>query len=459
MDWKAIEREATDLLSEYIRIDTTNPPGNERKAIEFLSRFLKQEGLPAVILGADSERPNLISRNSSARDPRGLMLLHHCDVVGADPREWTMPPFGGTVKDGFIYGRGALDMKGMGVMELMAFVLAKREKLPLHKDLLLVVCCDEETGSQHGAEYLAKNHPLELEASWVLNEGGSGWKMGDWESVLLGLGEKGPLWLRLTAEGKAGHGSVPHGQNPCELLAEGLTALKAAKRPIRVLPEMKTLLENLGLADITPEELAGHPLLQIPHLRAMFQDTLSVTMLQAGFKPNVIPGRAEATLDIRVLPDRSVMEVVSEIRQNLPAGPFSLEVIQSIEASLSPTENDFFQCLKKTAEQFFPQALFLPGVFPGFTDSRCFRQLGMTCYGWIPAMLEAEDIGRIHGVDERIRIQDLVTGIRVIFEIIQRMAGEGGNHERVRKRTTSCTPSIENLPKLPDFERYSLTRW
>ena len=334
-----------------------------------------------------------------------------------------MPPFGGVVQDGYLYGRGALDMKGMGVMELMAFVLAKRQKLPLRQDLVLVVCCDEETGGRHGAEYLAQNHPRPLEAAWVLNEGGFGWKTGDWEAVLLGFGEKGPLWLRLAAEGKAGHGSVPHGQNPCEALVDGLSALKTARRPLRILPEMQTLLKNLGLAGLPPEELAVHPLLQIPHLRAMFQDTLSITMLQAGFKPNVIPARAEAVLDIRVLPDRSAEEVVSEIRQNLPAGPFTLEVIQSIEASLSPVETDFFHCLKETAEQFFPQALFLPGIFPGFTDSRCFRRLGMNCYGWIPAMIDSEDIGRIHGVDERIRISDLVTGIRILWEIIQRMVG------------------------------------
>jgi acetylornithine deacetylase/succinyl-diaminopimelate desuccinylase-like protein len=422
MDWQAVEREATDLLSEYIQIDTTNPPGNERKAIEFLSRFLKKEGLPAAIRGADSERPNLISRIASARDPRGLMLLHHCDVVGADPREWTMPPFGGTVKDGYLYGRGALDMKGMGIMELMAFVLAKREKLPLRKDLVLVVCCDEETGSQNGAEYLAKNHAPELEAAWLLNEGGSGWKMGDWEAVLLGFGEKSPLWLRLAAEGKAGHGSVPQGQNPCDTLLEGLSALKAVRQPLRVLPEMQTLLTNLGLAELTPEALAGHPLLQIPHLRAMFQDTLSITMLQAGFKPNVIPSRAEATLDVRVLPGRSLDEMTAEIKKTLPAGPFSLETIQSFPASLSPVENEFFKCLEQTAKRFFPNAVFLPGVFPGFTDSRCFRKLGMVCYGWIPAMLEAEEIGRIHGVDERIQINDLTTGIQVLFDIIKRMA-------------------------------------
>ncbi len=428
MDWKAIEQEATDLLSEYIRIDTTNPPGNERKAIEFLSRFLKKEGLPAAILGADSERPNLISRLTSDRDPQGLMLLHHCDVVGANPQEWTVPPFGGMVKDGYLYGRGALDMKGMGIMELMAFVLAKREKLPLRKDLVLVVCCDEETGSQNGAEYLTKHHASELEAAWLLNEGGSGWKMGDWEAVILGFGEKGPLWLRLTAEGKAGHGSVPHGQNPCDTLLEGLSALKAVRRPLRVLPEMQTLLKNLGLAELTPEALAGHPLLQIPHLRAMFQDTLSITMLQAGFKPNVIPARAEATLDLRVLPGRSLEAVKAEIKETLPPGPFSLQAIQSFPASLSPVENEFFQCLEQTAKQFFPQAVFLPGIFPGFTDSRCFRDLGMVCYGWIPAMLEAEDTGRIHGVDERIRISDLVTGIQVIWEITQRMVG--GKPER-----------------------------
>ena len=362
MDWKAIEREAMDLLSEYVRIDTTNPPGNERKAIEFLAGYSRKRDSPLPFFGG-SGAPQPGQPADSGQDRRGLMLLHHCDVVGADPREWTVPPFGGVVRDGYVYGRGALDMKGMGIMELMAFVLAKREKLPLRKDLVLVVCCDEETGSRQGAEYLTQNHPLELEAAWVLNEGGSGWKMGDWETVLLGFGEKGPLWLRLAADGKAGHGSVPHAQNPCELLTQGLSALLAAKRPLRVLPEMETLLRNLGLAGLTPEELAGHPLLQIPHLRAMFQDTLSVTMLQAGFKPNVIPARAEATLDLRLLPGRSAEEVMSEIRQSLPAGPFSLEVLQAIQASLSPVENEFFHCLKKTTEQFFPRPCFCPGFF------------------------------------------------------------------------------------------------
>jgi acetylornithine deacetylase/succinyl-diaminopimelate desuccinylase-like protein len=423
MDWKAIEREAVDVLSEYIRIDTTNPPGNERQAIEFVSRFLKDEGLAVEIFAANPERPNLVCRLDSGRDRRGLMLLHHCDVVGANPAEWTIPPFGGVVRDGYVYGRGALDMKGMGVMELLAFVLAKREKLPLRKDLALVICCDEETGSRMGAEYLAQNHPRELEAAWVLNEGGSGWKMGDWEVVLLGFGEKGPLWLRLVAEGKAGHGSVPHGQNPCETLLAGLSALQAAPRPLRILPEMETLLKNLGLAALTPEGLAAHPLLQVPHLRAMFQDTLSITMLQAGFKPNVIPARAEATIDVRVLPGRSMEEVAAEIRQSLPPGPFSLAVIQSFPPSLSPAENEFFRCLEQTAKHFFPQAVFLPGVFPGFTDSRCFRDLGLTAYGWIPAMIEAEDLARVHGVDERIKISDLATGIQVIWEIVQHTVG------------------------------------
>jgi acetylornithine deacetylase/succinyl-diaminopimelate desuccinylase-like protein len=430
MDWKAIEKEAADILSEYIRIDTTNPPGNERKAIEFLGRFLKDEGLPVEFFAKDPERPNLICRLSSGRDPRGLLLLHHCDVVGADPREWTVPPFGGVVRDGYIYGRGALDMKGMGVMELLAFVLAKREKLPLRKDLVLVVCCDEETGSERGAQYLTENHAPELEAAWLLNEGGSGWKTANWEAVFLGFGEKGPLWLRLSAEGKAGHGSVPHGHNPCETLLDGLTALKAAPRPLRILPEMRTLLNNLGLAGLTPEDLDAHPLMQIPYLRAMFRDTLSITMLQAGFKPNVIPGRAEAALDVRVLPGRSMEDVAAEIKGCLPSGPFSLEVIQSFPPSLSPVENEFFQCLEQTARQFFPQALFLPGVFPGFTDSRCFRELGQACYGWIPAMLDPEDVTRVHGVDERIKISDLVTGIQVIWEIVQRMVG--GNRKNFR---------------------------
>jgi acetylornithine deacetylase/succinyl-diaminopimelate desuccinylase-like protein len=419
MNWEAVEREAVDLLSQYLRIDTTNPPGNERKAVEFLGQFLKNEGLEVQYLGKDPERLNLVCRLDSHRNRRGLLLLHHCDVVGVNADEWTVPPFGGVVKDGYVWGRGALDMKGMGLMEIMAFVLAHREGVPLNRDVVLVVSCDEESGSGYGAEYLATNHAAEMEAAWCLNEGGAGWRLGDQQAVMCALGEKGPLWVRVTARGRSGHGSTPRGENPCEHLVNALHALMAIPRPLRVLPEMRGFLDRLGLGGLDANALEEHPLLQLPNLRAMFRDTVSLTILQAGTRPNVIPDRAEATMDLRILLDRTTGEVLEELRAALPPGSVQVDPIMALEPSASPTDNEFFRCLERLAKKFFPEAVFLPSICAGFTDSRCLRRLGTDCYGWIPAIVDADDLARMHGKDERIRIADLVTGIRVVFEMIR----------------------------------------
>lgn len=421
MNWDQVENEAVDLLADYIRIDTTNPPGNERRAVEYIGRFLESEGLEVRYLGPEPDRMNLICRVPSGRQRRGLMLAHHCDVVEADPRQWSVPPFGGVVRDGFVWGRGALDMKGMGVMEVMAVTLAHRERLPLKRDIVLVVTCDEEDGSRKGAAYLAENHPMELEAEWCLNEGGSGWKMGDMAVNLCGFGEKGPAWVRVIAEGTPGHGSIPRGDNPCEQLIIALDSLTRMSRPLRVLPQTRMMLQRLGLEGLPAGELEGHPMLRVPALRAMLQDTLSITQLRAGTRPNVIPAEAEATLDIRVLPDRTTQEALEDVRRCLPQGRFRIEPIMTIEPSCSSIQTEMFHCMERVAESFFPGALFLPSVFPAFTDSRCFRGLGIASYGWIPAMIDAGDLARIHGMDERIGVKDLVTGIRVIFEMISQL--------------------------------------
>jgi acetylornithine deacetylase/succinyl-diaminopimelate desuccinylase-like protein len=304
-------------------------------------------------------------------------------------------------------------------MEVMAFVLAHRQRIPLRRDLLLVVTCDEESGSSHGAEYLTENHPRELEAAWGLNEGGAGWKLPDEEAILCGFGEKGPLWVRLRAEGRSGHGSTPHGENPCQHIVSALNALLERPRSLRVLPQMRGFLEGLGLWGLSSETLATRPELNLPNIRAMFHDTMSLTMLKAGSRPNVIPDRAEATIDMRILPDRTTREVFEEVKGAIPDGPVTVETIMALEASSSPLDTELYQCIERLSRRFFPTAKFLPAICPGFTDSRCFRSLGTACYGWIPAMIEAGDLTRMHGKDERIRIQDLVLGIRVILEMIE----------------------------------------
>jgi acetylornithine deacetylase/succinyl-diaminopimelate desuccinylase-like protein len=186
---------------------------------------------------------------------------------------------------------------------------------------------------------------------------------------------------------------------------------------------MRGFLERLGLEKLSAQDLAVHPLLTIPALQAMFQDTMSLTMLEAGSRPNVIPERAEATLDLRVLPDRTTQEVFDELKATLPAGPFRTESIMAIDASSSSMDTELWQCLERIAGRFFPGATFLPAISPGFTDSRCFRKLGTACYGWIPALFEADDLECIHGKDERIQIRGLVLGTKVILEMIKELCG------------------------------------
>jgi acetylornithine deacetylase/succinyl-diaminopimelate desuccinylase-like protein len=424
VNWDSVKREAVDLLAGYVRINTTNPPGNETEAVRFVGRFLEREGLQVQYLGKEPTRMNLVCRISSGGDSKGLMLLHHCDVVEANAKEWSVPPFGGVVQDGYVWGRGAIDMKGMGVMEIMAFVLAHRERLPLGRDLLLVVASDEERGSRHGSAYLAEHHPKEVEAAWCINEGGSGSKIDGQPAILCCFGEKGPLRVGVSAKGRSGHGSRPHDDNPCDHLVKSLNKLLDKPRPLRIVPHMRRFLEGLGMGELSAGELESHALMQVPSIRARFQDTLSLTMLKAGTSPNVIPDRAEALLDIRVLPDRTTREVFEEVRQAISNGHVGVEFISSHEASSSSTDTELFQCMERTASRFFPDAVFLPAISPGYTDSRCFRELGTVCYGWIPSLFEPQDLDRVHGKDERIRTEDLVLGVRVIYAMIKEMCSK-----------------------------------
>jgi acetylornithine deacetylase/succinyl-diaminopimelate desuccinylase-like protein len=305
----------------------------------------------------------------------------------------------------------------------MAVVTAHREQLPLKRDVLLAVVCDEESGGQYGAEYLADNHPNEVAAAWCLNEGGSGWKMGELRAMLCAFAEKGPLWVRLTAEGRSGHGSMPHGENPCEHVVAAANALLEMPKPIRVLPEMQVFLERFGMGGISSDALESQPMFKLPNVQAMFHDTMSLTMLNAGARPNVIPDKAEATMDLRILPDRKNKEVVEELWAALPEGPVRIETLMSVDASSSAVDNDLFECVERLSERFFPEVPFVHTICPGFTDSRCFRRLGTICCGWAPAMIDAEDLSRMHGKDERIKIADLGLGIQVMYEMIKDLCG------------------------------------
>ena len=422
ISWDEVQREALKVLIEYIRIDTTNPPGNEKAAADFLRRILNAEGLDVHEYAKDSARPNILCRLRGDGTKRPLILLNHMDVVMAERDQWRVDPFAGAVKDGFVWGRGALDMKGLGIIELMAFLLVHRSTLPLSRDLIYLAVSDEETGGAMGGEWLINHLESELDAEYLINEGGAGWRIGDMTGFNLAVGEKGPLWLLLRTEGPPGHGSVPVAENAVVRLARALSAIAEYRQPIRVIGQMRGFLEKAGIdPDIDPNELATQGLLAIPHISAMFSNTISPTVLRAGEKENVIPSKAEAVLDCRLLPGVTVEDFIHDLKRVIGDEEVHVEIIKTYESSVSAVDTEMYRLLEDILEEVYPGVPVLPTISTGFTDSRWFRARGTTCYGILPFISDFEVLRTMHGHDERIDIQSLGQGSRVIFEMIKRL--------------------------------------
>ena len=428
IDWKEVTEEATDLLCRYIAIDTSNPPGNEEAAALFLADILRREGLESQLYQAAPSRANLSARLPGDGSKRPLILLNHTDVVPAEPPFWQEPPFAGTIRDGVIWGRGALDMKGMAVMELMTFLLLKRHGIPLKRDVVFLALADEEGGGDVGIEWMDRHHPEVMDAEYVLNEGGYGF------TELLGvrrpifncsIGEKGPLWLKLRAQGTPGHGSVPHDDNSLERLVRALYRVQRWQHPITVLPETEMYLRGLHeggfLAEMPGEGALAQAAQVNPVIRAVLTNTVSVTTCTAGYKHNVIPALSEASLDCRLLPGQSAEAFVEEVRSIIDDPKVEIEEVYRSETVSSPVQTELFSILGDVIRERIEKALVLPSISPGFTDSRIFRQRGVVAYGLIPVLLEPVEAATIHGHNERISIENLRLGTQFLFETVRRL--------------------------------------
>jgi acetylornithine deacetylase/succinyl-diaminopimelate desuccinylase-like protein len=436
IDWDGIKEEAADILSRYIRIKTVNPPGDEEEAVLFLSEILKRENLPHEILASAPKRANIISR-IKGDDPKGLILLSHIDVVPAQSEAWDFDPFGGQREKGYIHGRGALDDKGMGVMNLMAHVLIARQNVRLKKDVVFLATADEETGGEYGAGYMVREHKDKLEADLLINEGGTqmeGILPGDAPLFMIGLGEKGPLWLELKREGASGHASVPVSENAPIKLSAAISRLSKRKRPIRMSGETLDFFYGLGegiggikgallKAVKIPllRQIVGKIAAKNPSVRAMIADTTSVTMINAGVKENVIPGEAKATLDNRLLPGTDKDEFVGWIRKCLGDDKIMIREAMFSPPSKSRYDEKIFSAIKDVAKELHPKSVTVPMVYQAFTDSRYFRDIGIPSYGIVPASVTAEDIKGIHGVNEKISEEALLGGVKFLYNLILKL--------------------------------------
>ena len=432
IDWADVEKQATDFLSTYIQIDTTNPPGNERAAAEFLAQRFRNEGIEANVYESEPGRGSVIARLKGTGGARPLILLNHLDVVPADRDGWDVAPFSGTVRDGYVYGRGALDCKGVGTIDAMALLLLKRNGMALKRDVIFLGTASEETGGKLGAGWMVANHFDELrDAEFVLNEGGAIDVLPNGARAYgLAVAEKTPCWLRLTATGPAGHGSAPEKETSVTRLVRALARLHDYQPPLKVVPEVQTyyaalaptqdgarraLYKNLRAAlNDAPFRRA---FLRSAHDTALVRNTITPTVLTASPKTNVIPRTASAELDCRLLPGEDPDGFVHAVKKVIGDPEVSVDVLLNFPPSSSPTDTALFRAVQRLAEQ--EHAPVVPSVLTGFTDSHYFRERGIASYGFVPFALTEDEARREHGVNERLSTDNLRDGTRRLLNLLQ----------------------------------------
>ena len=443
-DWGKVKGEAVQILSRYLQAETTNPPGKEMAGARVLQQVLENEGLATTLLESQPERGNLICTMRGKDGLSPLILLHHIDVVPAEADKWKHPPYSGAVVDGEIWGRGAQDCKSLGIIELMAFLLLKREGFQPRRDIVYLATADEETGGKWGVGWLFEKHPQLMRAEYVINEGGGvGMVVGQRNVYTCQTAEKGVCWLKLTFRGKPGHASVPHGDNCVVKMAKAIERIAAYRSPLR--RNLTTDLFIKGIAEEQPFPRSWfirqllNPLLsrmvekRIPDpgfkgmAGAILRNTFVPTVVQGGQKTNVIPSECSCQVDCRIMPGVTPEMVQGEINQLLfDLRGYDIEILQTSPASESPSNNPLYKAFDKVLNDMDPKAKMIPTMLTGATDSRFFRDKGVVAYGFQPMMPIAnlsEYLSRVHGHNERISADDLLFGTRVLYQVIKEVCG------------------------------------
>jgi acetylornithine deacetylase/succinyl-diaminopimelate desuccinylase-like protein len=440
VDWNAIGDEAARLLSEYLRINTTNPPGNEIAAARWLAGVLQREGIEAQIFEPAPGKANLYARLRGDGSARPIILLNHMDVVLASPEYWSVEPFSGVIKDGSVWGRGALDMKGEGIAQLMTLLVLHRAHVPLKRDIIFLATADEEIGAGVGAAWLVEHHAdLFTGAEFLLNEGGTTRADGRGGVDYYGIGttEKSPFWLDVTVRGTAGHGSRPTPDNPVHRLVRALARVSEWRTPLVVTPAAERYFRDLAtverdslykrwFSDIRAalrDSTAARAITSDVAYNALLRNTISITGVRGSDKTNVIPPLATAAIDVRLLPGQDPAAFLAELVRVIgdtavsvkPQGP-------NWPATESSTETEMFRAIAGVAHARHPNALVTTPMLAGFTDSHYFRRLGIASYGLGPFPLTQPDSRGVHGNDERVSLTALRFGVRFYYDVVVRVA-------------------------------------
>ena len=419
-DWKSVDAEALKTLQGYVQIDTSNPPGDVTKAADFLAGVLTREGIDVKRYESGPGRSILLARlKGNGTGGKAILLESHMDVVPTDPARWKHQPFGAEIADGKMWGRGTIDMKGIGTSYLYAFIMLHRMKVPLTRDVLLMFVPDEEVGGAMGAEWMRKNHYDELDPEYVIDEGGFGSRdMFTAGKLVFGISvaEKKIMWMKLRAEGVAGHGSQPHDMNPNDHLMRALSRLFAEPIAAGRFPVVDTMKQRIG-----------GPLAANKFNNAIQQSTISLTSLRSGVgdppKVNVIPSVAEATIDCRLLPGTTAAQWIAEIKRRLADPTITIEVVNEGEDPVvSPQDTPLYRALESAIARRHPGAIVTPMTVPYGTDSNGFRPRGVKSYGIFPGIIPAASILSMHGDAEFIPLDALGPAIQILFEALKETA-------------------------------------
>jgi acetylornithine deacetylase/succinyl-diaminopimelate desuccinylase-like protein len=430
---------ARHFLVDLIRLDTTNPPGNETKVAEYLKTVCEAHGIVAEMAGGDPTRLNLIARLPGSGKSRPLLLMAHSDVVPADRSQWTLDPFSGEVRDGFVWGRGAQDDKSLLAAELAVLVELKKNGVQLDRDVILLSEADEEAGST-GIQWVIANAWDKIDAEFALNEGGFAITTSSGKRIYeVQTSEKIPTRVVLVAHGTAGHGSLPREDNAIVHLARAIDRLTAADQPVKLNSTTQRYLEEIGrlpdykwIAPLVPKlrnartatAAADQIRARDRELDAMLRTTVSPTILSAGNKINVIPNTAEAQLDIRRMPDETHDEILERVRHMVrdPAVEVRTMPGQEMPATEpSGISTTLYRAMQQTLSTASSEALVIPYMVRGATDGSFLRKKGMDVYG-VPLFLREERESRAHGNDERISVESLGAGANLLMDIVLAVA-------------------------------------
>ena len=441
-DLAKLSDDATAWLTGLLRIDTTNPPGNELAAARYIADILQKEGITAEVIESAPGRGIVIARLRSGpiADPsKALLLLGHIDVVGVQREKWSVDPFGGVIRNGYLYGRGAIDDKGMTVACLATLIGLKRAGVRLERDVIFLAEGDEEQGGEFGIEFAIKNHWEKIAAAYAINEGGRvNLKDGKVQYVGVQASEKIPVNVNVIATGPSGHGSVPRSDNPVVHLAAAVARIGAFQTPPKPNTITRRYFEQLARVEDpelakwmraleTPErmESAARRLSESsPMWSSMLRNSIAPTILRAGIRSNVVPSQAQATLNIRLLPGESIDTLVADLKKlvNDPQIRFEVEPASRQPAPPSSLDSDLFQTIERVSPAVFQGAIVLPFMSTGATDSAQLRLRQVQAYGLFPFPLTEEDSNRMHADDERIPLDSFRKGIEYLYRVVEEFA-------------------------------------